>query len=89
MKLNQNQKTTLYGCLAVIISSFVIWTIYGGEVFTKTEVLIEIEDELFGTTKEWKEQFIWGLDLTFVISAAAILISAVIMFFQRSKQGKK
>ena len=89
MKLNKKQKTTLYYSLVVIVLSFIIWFFYGMEIFTKTEVLIEVEDELFGTTKEWKDQFIWGLDLTLIISGITVLLSGIIMFFQKNKQENK
>ena len=89
MKLNKKQKTTLYYGLAVVVLLFIVWFIYGMEIFTKTEVLVEVEDEIFGTTKEWKDQFIWGLDLTLIFSGITILLSGLIMFFQKNKQENK
>ena len=87
--LNKKQKTTLYTALVITVLSLIIWIIYGGEIFTKTEVLVEVQDDLFGTTKEWKNQFIWGLDLSLLISGIAILVSLIIMFFQRNKKENK
>ena len=87
--LNKKQKTTAYTALAITALSLIIWIIYGGEIFTKTEVLVEVQDDLFGTTKEWKDQFIWGLDLSLLISGITILVSLIIMFFQRNKKENK
>lgn len=87
--LNKKQKRTAISSLLIILLSLIIWIIYGGEIFTKTEVLVEVHDELFGTTKEWKDQFIWGLDLSLLISGITAAISIVIMFFQRNKKENK
>ena len=87
--LNKKQKKTAYTALAIIALSLIIWVIYGGEIFTKTEVLVEVQDELFGTTKEWKDQFIWGLDLSLLISGITVFVSLIIMFLQRNKKENK
>ena len=87
--LNKKQKTTAYTALVIIALSLIIWIIYGGEIFTKTEVLVEVQDELFGTTKEWKDQFIWGLDLSLLISGITVFVSLIIMFLQRNKKENK
>jgi len=59
---------------------------YGGEIFTKTEVMIEVNDELYGTIKEWKDQFVWGLDLTLIISGIITAITLPSLFFLRTKK---
>lgn len=84
--MNKKQKIVLYSSLAVIILSLIVWQLYGGEVFTKTQVLVEVKDELFGTTKEWRDQFVWGLDLTGIVSAASVLIGSVLIFVFRTKR---
>ena len=86
--MNKKQKTTLYISLSIILLSITIWQLYGGDIFTKTEVLIEVKDELFGTTKKWKDQFVWGLDLTGIISAAAVIVGGVLIFLFRTKKNQ-
>ncbi len=64
--MSKNQKRTIIIGLVVIAITVVIWLASGGEIFTKTQVLIEKKDELFGTTyKEWQNKFVWGLDTYF------------------------
>ena len=89
LQLNKKQKKTLYVGVIIIAVTFLVWAFYGGEIFTKTQVLVEVEDELFGTTKEWKDQFIWGLDLSLAISGITVLIALIIMFFQKNKKEQK
>ncbi len=84
--MNTKQKTVLYAAVAIIIVSLVVWQLYGGEIFTKNQVLVEVEDELFGTTKEWKDQFVWGLDLSGIISGVTGLVSAILFFVFRTKK---
>ena len=76
----------LYIGLAIVLLSIVFWQVFGGDIYTKTQVLIETEDELFGTTREFVDQFVWGLDLSAVISGVTILISAILLFLFRTKR---
>lgn len=85
--MNKKQKLILALSVIIISASFIVWLSYGSEIFTKTQVLIESKDELFGwTEKKWVDQFIWGLDLTLSITGITILASGVLMFFMRSKK---
>lgn len=84
--MNKKQKYILYIGLVIIILSLVFWQVFGGDIYTKTQVLIETEDELFGTTKEFVDQFVWGLDLSVIISGVTVLISAVLIFLFRTKK---
>ncbi len=86
--MNKKQKASLYISLSIIVLSFIAWQLYGGDIFTKTEVLVEVKDELFGTTKEWKDQFVWGLDLTGIISAVSVIIGGVLIFLFRTKKNQ-
>jgi len=53
---------------------------------TKTQVLIEKKDELFGTNyKEWKDQFIWGLDLTGAITGFIVISGSLLLWIFRRK----
>ncbi|MBU1097777.1 MAG: hypothetical protein CVV23_12830 [Ignavibacteriae bacterium HGW-Ignavibacteriae-2] len=84
--MNAKQKIILYTGLGVIIISLLIWQIYGGEIFTKTQVLIEVNDELFGPTKQWQKKFVWGLDLTALISIITVIVSGLNIFIFRDKK---
>jgi len=84
--MNQKQKIILFACLLIIIVSIIIWIASGAEVFTKTQVLIEKKDELFGTNyKEWKDQFIWGLDLTGAITGFIVISGSLLLWIFRRK----
>ena len=85
--MNKKQKITLLVGLIIIALAFIVWLYYGGELFTKTQVLIEKKDELFGTTyKEWQNKFIWGLDYTMYISGATVAVCTVLFFVFRKKK---
>jgi hypothetical protein len=85
--MNKKQKITLLAGLLIIAASFIVWFSFGGELFTKTQVLIEKKDELFGTTyKEWQDKFIWGLDYTLYVTGAAVVICGILFFAFRKKK---
>lgn len=87
IKFNKKQKNVLIAALFIIIVSIVLWLAYGGEIFTKSQVLVEVKDEVFDTTyKEWRDKFIWGLDLTLAISGITTVISAILLFLFRTKK---
>jgi len=86
MKLNKRQKRTLLMALLLIAAALLVWIGFGGEIFTKTKVLVEIQDEIFGTTKEWKDQFVLGLDYTLAFSGITVLLALVFTFLQRDKR---
>lgn len=84
MKFNSKQKRTLVIGLSLIVIVLLIWAAFGMEIFTKTQVLVEKTDELFGTTyKEFEDKFILGLDYTAAISALIAVITGIIVFVQR------
>jgi hypothetical protein len=84
MKLNRNQKKTFFIGLLLIAAAFLVWLAFGAEIFTKTQVLVEKQDELLGTSyKEWKDQFVLGLDYTLGLSGIIILSSLIIIWHQR------
>ncbi len=87
MTLNKKQRNVVLFAIILIAIFFIIWIINGADLFTKTKILIEKKDELLGTTvKEWKDKFIWGLDLTLAGSAVVLGISAFFIFL--FKEGK-
>jgi len=90
MVLNSTQKKTLVIGVVLIIAAILAWVGFGGEIFTKTQVLVEKKDELFGTTyKEWKDQFVLGLDYTLGFSGIVVLITSLIVFLKRDKKISK
>lgn len=85
--MNKKQKNVIVISLSVIIVSIIIWQIYGGEIFTKTQVLVETKDELFGwTEKKWEDKFIWGLDLSLLISGITVIIGGLFFYLSRNKK---
>ncbi|MBI3124857.1 MAG: hypothetical protein HYZ10_10695 [Ignavibacteriales bacterium] len=88
--MNKKQKVVLVTVLAIIVLSLVVWNASGTEIFTKTQVLVEQKDELFGwTEKKWVDKFIWGLDLSGAISGISFLIGAILFFFFRTKKSER
>lgn len=85
--MNKKQKITLFTGLLIIAAVFLVWLSFGGELFTKTQVLIEKKDELFGTTyKEWQNKFIWGLDYTLYVTGATVFICGIMFLLFRKKK---
>lgn len=65
------------------------WLARGAHVWTKTQVQVEVKDELFGTTTtEWKEEFHPGLEYVAPISAV-LLIGAAVLFWLARREEKK
>lgn len=86
MKINKKQKFTIIIAAVLIIAVFIYWQLSGGVIFTKTQILIEKKDELFGTTyKEWQDKLVWGLDYTLIATAVIILISGILFFIFKKK----
>lgn len=86
--MNNKQKTILFMVISIVLLSMTIWLFYGGEIFTKSQVLIETKDELFGwTEKKWVDKFVWGLDLSLLISGLSILIGGFLFWIFRNKNG--
>ncbi|MFA7419037.1 MAG: hypothetical protein WCZ90_05055 [Melioribacteraceae bacterium] len=84
--MNKKQKIVLISTLTIVATSLIIWLAYGAEFFTKTQVLVEQKDELFGwTEKKWVDKFVWGLDLSAVISGVAVVAGAITFFIFRNK----
>lgn len=86
MKLNKKQKKTLFISLLLILAALITWQIFGGEIFTKTEVLIEKRDDLLGTSyKEWQDRFVLGLDYTLALISIITFSAGFIIYMQRNK----
>jgi len=88
--MNSRQKNIVILTLSIILLSFLIWFFFGGEIFTKTQILIETKDELFGwTEKKWEDKFVWGLDLSLLIILIATITGGVFYFLFRTKKIKR
>ncbi|OGU36120.1 MAG: hypothetical protein A2068_12125 [Ignavibacteria bacterium GWB2_35_6b] len=84
--MNKKQKVVLLSGIIIIALSLIIWLYYGGEIFTKTEVLVEKHDELFNSTyTEWEDKFIWGLDLSLVISGVTAVACGILFIIFKKK----
>ena len=90
--MNKKQKIVLVVGAVLMFSALILWLAHGGEIFTKSQVLIEKQDDLFGTTyKEWEDKILLiqalGLDYAGSFSAVVVVISAVLFFLFRTKKG--
>jgi len=87
--MNKKQKIVLVVGVVLIFSALILWLAHGGEIFTKTQVLIEKQDDLFGTTyNEWEDKIVVGLDYAGGFSGIVAVISAMLFFFFRTKKEK-
>ena len=87
--MNINQKRVILIGLGIIFVSLIVWSIFGFEIFTKTQVLIEEKDQLFGMVhKIWVDKFIWGLDLSLAISGFTVIVGGILTFLFRTKKLK-
>ncbi len=86
--MNIKQKRTLIIAAVIIVTLLIIWVAFGGHIFTRTQVLVEKKDELFPdmVQKEWVNKFIWGLDLSLVISIITIFIGSILFYLFRDKK---
>ncbi len=85
--MNTKQKTALYGGLIIIAIASLVWLFNGAEIFTKTQVLVDRKDELFGTSyKEWQNTFKLGLDYVLGISFTSVVTSSVLIYLFKNKR---
>ena len=87
--VNKKQKIVLVVGTILILSALILWIAQGGDLFTKTQVLVEKQDDLFGTTyKEWDNKIVVGLDYVGSFSALVAVISGILIFLLRTKKGR-
>ena len=88
--MNKKQKIVVIVGAVLILAALIAWIAHGGEIFTKDQVLIERQDELFGTTyKEWQDKFVLGLDYAGGFSGIVAVISGILLFMFRNKKSKE
>lgn len=89
MRFNKTQIRIFFIGLLLSLAALIIWISFGAEIFTKTEVLIEKQDALTGTTyKIWEDQFKLGLDYTFGFIAATLFISTFLIWRTKTIKDK-
>jgi len=87
--MNKKQKIILLIGLVLIIAALVVWLLSGGEIFTKTQVMVEKTDELFGHTyMEWEDKLVIGLDYAGGFSAIVAGLTGILFFLFRTKKNK-
>ena len=85
--MNRKQKIVLLTGLTIIVAALLFWLTSGAEIFTKTAILVEKQDQLFGTTyKEWENKFIPGLDITAAFAVLSIITSSVLIYLFKNKR---
>ena len=85
--MNKKQKIALYGGLTAVALALLVWLFNGGEIFTKTQILVERKDELFGATyNEWQDTFTLGLDYVLGISCIAVITSLILIYLFKNKR---
>ena len=90
MAVNKKQKLTILTGLGAILAAFLEWIADGMYVFTQTKILIQKKDPLFGTVyKVWQKKFVWGLDLTLIITVLSIIVSFLIFKLLKDKNKVK
>lgn len=88
--MNNKQKIILIIGSVLVVAALIVWITNGGEIFTKTQVLVEKKDDLFGTTyKEWQDKLVIGLDYAGGFSAIVLVIISLLLFFFRTKKEEK
>ncbi|MCJ7554092.1 MAG: hypothetical protein MUO34_09425 [Ignavibacteriaceae bacterium] len=85
--MNKNQKMILIVAILLVAVVLIYWQIQGGEIFTKTQVLVEKADGLFNITyKEWEDKFVLGLDYAGAVSGAIVVLSGFLIYLFRNKR---
>jgi hypothetical protein len=87
LQMNRKQKIVLVTGFIIIAAALLFWVTNGAEIFTKTTVLVEKQDQLFGTTyKEWENRFVPGLDITAAFAVLSIFTSSVLIYLFKNKR---
>lgn len=84
--LSENRKIIIAVASSVIVILFLVWLMYGGEIFTKTSVVVNVEDELFNTTYQKRvDKFVLGLDYTVAAAGITVLITGILLFINKKR----
>ena len=87
--MNTKQKNVVTFGIILIVVTFIIWLLSGGDFFTKTQILVEKEatelDKMLGVEpqKEYEDSFVFGLVPSGLVATAEMIsvstISAIII----------
>ncbi len=84
--MNRKQRLVAYSGILIILLAFIAWQLFGGEFFTLSQTLSEATGiNNSSTGGEWEDVFVWGLDLTLLISFVTIVICGVLILMFREK----
>lgn len=88
--MNKNQKRVLLIGIILILVVLAYWYSQGGEIFTKTQVLVdkttELDRMLGVENKQYEDKFVLGLDYAGAISAIIAVITGVLIFIFKNKR---
>jgi len=102
--MNTKQKSVVIFGIILIVLTFIIWLLSGGDFFTKTQILVEKEttelDKMLGVEpqKEYEDKFVFGLVPPGIVATAEmisvstistlILLVSGILFFKYKTKNK-
>ncbi len=88
--MNKNQKRVLLIGIILILVVLAYWYSQGGEIFTKTQVLVdkttELDRMLGVENKQYEDKFVLCLDYAGAISAIIAVITGVLIFIFKNKR---
>ena len=75
--------------LFIIVAGLLVWWFAAGhQMWTTTQHMVQVKDELFGTmTEQWEKQFTPGLELIGPIAALLIIIGGWLLYRARKMSG--
>ena len=82
--MNSKQKVVVLIGIAVTFAAFAVWILSGREMLSHYAPVIDPKNKIFGKPDE--EVFIWGLDLTLLVSGMVLLICGYIFSKLNKKQ---
>lgn len=98
--MNKKQKQVITIGVLLIASTFIVWSLAGGDFFTKTQVLVEKEvtelDQMLGVEPqmEFEDKFVFGLvppgpvataEMISVATISALIILVTGLFYFKYK----
>lgn len=88
--MNKNQKIVLLIGIFLILIVLVYWYSQGGEILTKTQILVdkttELDRMLGVENKQYEDKFVLGLDYAGAISAAIAFITVILIYLFKNKR---
>lgn len=91
--MNGRQKIVILIAAVIILSALIVWLAGGGELLTKSQVLVDKTtelDKMLGVKNEvWEQKFILGLDYTLGFSGFIAVVSGILFFVFRNKKNKE